>query len=176
MGFGNVTRMSELTHRAERTHRDAQQRLVQARERVITRAWGYLRTMPDERIDRLMRTPARHVIIGAVFSQVPGLIDPARSGTLSTSIRWRITTGDGSSEDVYSLLIDGGQARIIRGTSGPEPRATITVSATEFMRLATGNSNLLASYFNGKLVLTGNVMAVAKIVSMIRFQELLVRG
>ena len=168
--------MSGLTQRAAQTRRDAEQRLATARERAIARIWSHLRTMPDERIDRLMRTPARHVIIGGIFSQVPGLIDPSRSGTLATSIRWRITAPDGSSEDVYSLLIDGGQARILRGNTGPEPRATITVSATEFIRLATGNSNLLASYFNGKLVLTGNVMAVAKIASMIRFQDLLVRS
>jgi SCP-2 sterol transfer family len=146
-----------------------------ARDKLAGQALAVLRSIPDGRLDQLLRTPIRHVIIGGIFHQVPGLIDTSRSGTLTTSIRWRIIV-PGGGVDVYNLVLEEGAARIARGLDGPEPRATITVEAREFLKLATGNSNPLASYFTGKLVLTGNVMAATKVASLIRFQDLLARS
>jgi hypothetical protein len=153
----------------------ARRALTRARDRAAESALRLLRSLPDRRLDQLLRTPARHLIIGGIIRQIPGLLDPSRAGTVTTSIRCRISRPDGRPPDVYNLLIDRGGARILRGDHGPEPRATITVEAKEFLKLATGGSNPLAAYFTGKLVLTGNVMAATKVASLIRFSELLAR-
>ncbi len=127
--------------------------------------------MPEDRLDRLLRTPARHLIIGGIFSQLPGLLDTRRAAGVNTTIRWRITSPGHSTVDIYDVAIADGKMTIVRGDRGGEPRVTITVEAKEFVRMATGSSNPLAAYFTGKLVLTGNVMAVAKVASLIRMPQ-----
>lgn len=138
---------------------------------VAQRAWRWLQSIPDDRLDRLLRTPARHLIIGGIFSQLPGLFDTRRATGVNTTIRWRITAPGDSDVDVYNVVVADGKMTIVRGERGPEPRVTITVEAKEFIRMAAGSSNPLAAYFTGRLVLTGNVMAVAKVASLIRLPQ-----
>jgi hypothetical protein len=150
--------------------------LTRAQRRAAAAVLRFLRGLPDDRLDLLLRTPARPLIIGQIFRRIPALLDPGRASTLTTSIRWRIMAPKHSGEDVYNLVIESGRAQIVRGSDGPEPRATITLEAREFVRLATGSSNLLASYLTGRLMLSGNMVAVTKVAALIRFQELLTRS
>jgi hypothetical protein len=142
-----------------------------AQDEIAQRAWRWLQSIPDERLDQLLRTPARQVIIGGIFSQLPGLLDTRRATGVNTTIRWRITAPGDGAVDIYNVVIADGKMTIVRGEPGPEPRVTISVDAKELIRIATGSSNPLAAYFTGKLVVTGNVMAAAKVASLMRMPE-----
>jgi hypothetical protein len=154
----------------------ARQLLARAQRRAAAAVLRFLRGLSDDRLDLLLRTPARPLIIGQIFRRIPGLLDPGRAGALTTSVRWRIMAPGRRSVDVYDLLIDGGAARVIRGGHDIEPGATVTVEARELLKLVIGSSNPLSAYFTGKLVLTGNVLAATRVAALIDFRQLLARG
>jgi hypothetical protein len=45
-----------------------------------------------EMLERLVRTPARRLILAAVFKQIARRMAPARSGELDSSVLWRLTS------------------------------------------------------------------------------------
>lgn len=122
----------------------------------------------DQRLARLMRTPLRRVLLGAIFWQMPRRIDGDQAGTMSWSVRWKITGRRNGGADVYHLELADRRARVIRGDSGPDSRLTITVDGAEFLRLATGNSDPMQAYFKGRVALAGDIMLAAKLGSVFR--------
>jgi alkyl sulfatase BDS1-like metallo-beta-lactamase superfamily hydrolase len=123
--------------------------------------------LPRDRLDQVMRTPARRAIVEAIFWQLPLHLDPRRAAGVDTAIRWRVTT-PGVPADVYTLVVSNRRASVVRGLGGPAPRVTITVDAAELLRLATGNSSPMQAYFAGKLTLTGDVMHAARLMALFR--------
>jgi putative sterol carrier protein len=113
-----------------------------------------------------MRTPARRVVLDAIFWQMPKHVDRMRAAQLDSSVRWRITGGRRAGVDIYELVLDGGRCRVVRGLRSSEPRLTITVDGTEFLRLVSGNSDPMQAYFSGRLALAGDIMFAAKLVSL----------
>jgi putative sterol carrier protein len=128
-----------------------------------------VRKAPPERLEQLMRSPARRVVLEAIFWQMPHHIDRERAQGLTAAIRWQITGRSDGEADVYQLELDDGNCRIVRGPNGAKPaRLTITVDGAEFLRLATGNSDPMKAYFRGRVTLTGDVMMAAKASSLFR--------
>jgi putative sterol carrier protein len=127
-----------------------------------------VRDAPPERIEQLMRSPARRPILDGIFWQMPRLLDTQRAAGLRSSIRWCITGRADGGVDTYQLEIEDGRSHVIRGTQGPNPQITITVDGAEFLRLASGNSDPMQAYFNGRLVLAGDIMVAAKLASLFR--------
>ena len=127
-----------------------------------------VRKAPPERLEQLMRSPARRVVLEAIFWQMPRHIDQRAARTMNCTIRWRITgKGDGDA-DVYDLEFIDGRCRVIRGPGVAPPKLTITVDGAEFLRLATGNSDPVKAYFTGRVALSGDVMVAAKASGLFR--------
>jgi hypothetical protein len=150
--------------------------LADADARVTASVLRFLRSLPDERLDQLLRTPARRLIIGGIFRRIPALLDPGRAAALTTTVRWRVRAPDSGSVDVYDLLIDRGAARVVRGARSTAPGATVTVDARELLKLAIGSSNPLSAYLTGRLVLSGNLLTATTIAALIDFRGILARG
>jgi hypothetical protein len=134
-------------------------------------AEGFSRFVGDaseRRLERLMQTPLRRVVLGAIFWQMPRHVDRERAGAMSWSIRWKITGRPNGGADVYHLQLAERRATVIRGEEGPDSRLTITVDGAEFLRLATGNSDPMQAYFNGRVALAGDIMLAAKLGSVFR--------
>jgi putative sterol carrier protein len=128
-----------------------------------------VRKAPKERLEQLMRSPARRVILGAIFWQMPRHVDSQRAKGLTSTIRWKITGRPDGEADIYQLEFVDGDCRVVRGADGAEPaRLTITVDGAEFVRLATGNSDPMQAYFRGRVTLAGDVMMAAKASSLFR--------
>jgi SCP-2 sterol transfer family len=147
--------------------------LADAQAHAAARILRFLRGLPDERLDQLLRTPARRLIIGGIFRRIPALLDPGRAAALTTTVRWRVRAPDSGSVDVYDLLIDRGTARVVRGARAPAPGATVTVDARELLKLAIGSSNPVSAYFAGRLVLSGNLLTATSIAALIDFRRIL---
>lgn len=135
---------------------------------VLTRLARLVRNAPEQRLDQLMRTPARHVIIGGIFRQLRQQLDPNLPAGVDASIQLRVTTPRLPSADTYNLVIAERRSRVIRGDGAPSPLITVTVDGTEFLRLAAGGSNPMRSYFAGKLKLTGDVMLAIRLIGQLR--------
>ncbi len=127
-----------------------------------------VRKAPEARLEQLMRTPARRVIIGGIVWQLPQQLDASLPEGIDASIKLRVTTPRLPSPDTYSISIAQHRSRVSRGDSGPEPHITVTVDATEFLRLLTGNSNPVRSYFAGKLKLTGDIMLAMRLIGQLQ--------
>ena len=127
-----------------------------------------VREAPPERIEQLMRSPARKPILDGIFWQMPKQLDAAQAAGVSSSIRWCITGRADGGVDAYQLEIKDGRCRTIRGPDGPEAGVTITVDAAEFLRLASGNSDPMQAYFKGRIQLAGDIMLAARLASLFR--------
>jgi hypothetical protein len=115
-----------------------------------------------------MRSPARKVLLETIFWQMPRHTDPLTAKGMNCSIRWRITGRSDGEADVYELQFVDGTCRVVRGTRETPPKLTITLDGTEFLRLATGNSDPVQAYFTGRISLAGDVMMAAKMSSLFR--------
>ncbi len=132
------------------------------------RGVGMIRSAPPERVDQLMRSPVRRVVLEAIFWQMPRQLDSRMAAGADAAIRWHITGRADGGEDVFQLEIKDGQAHVVRGEGTREPRLVITVDGAEFLRIAAGSSDPMRAYFTGQLRLAGDIMAAAKLVSMFR--------
>ncbi|MDQ6745727.1 MAG: SCP2 sterol-binding domain-containing protein [Actinomycetota bacterium] len=121
-----------------------------------------------ERLEQVMATPAGRLVLEAIFWQMPRQLDRRRGRTVSASVRWRITSPDGSSETVYDLIVASGRARVQRGERGTEPPVSITLDRVAFLRIASGAADPMAAYFRGELAIAGDLMVAAKLVSLFR--------
>jgi predicted lipid carrier protein YhbT len=146
--------------------------LSRAPDRVADRVAGLLRNAPEQRLEQLMRSPARRIVLDAIFWQMPQRFDRRGGAGMDASIRWCITGRPDGKTDTYQLQIVDGRCRLIRGSSGPDPKVTITVDGAEFLRLATGSSDPMKAYFSGRIKLGGDVMVAAKLTSLFRIPSL----
>ena len=152
------------------------QRALEAVKRIAADAPAQLaggfgrvvRDVPPERIEQVMRSPARKPILDGIFWQMPKQLDVMQAAGVRSSILWCITGRADGGVDTYQLEIEDGRCRTIRTPHSPDPRLTITVDGVEFLRLASGNSDPMQAYFKGRIQLAGDIMVAAKLASLFR--------
>jgi putative sterol carrier protein len=127
-----------------------------------------VRDASPERLDQLMKSPARRAVLDGIFWQMPRQLDAKAAANVRTAIRWNITGRSDDAVDAYLLEVDHGTAHTHRGTEGPEPKLTITMDGVEFMRLISGNSDPMAAYFKGRIQLTGDIMVAAQLAQIFK--------
>jgi alkyl sulfatase BDS1-like metallo-beta-lactamase superfamily hydrolase len=127
-----------------------------------------MREAPPERIEQVMRSPARKAILDGIFWRLPKQIDSDQAIGVKSSILWCITGRADGGVDAYQLQIDNGRAWTVKGDTGADPRLTITMDAVEFLRLASGNSDPMQAYFKGRVQMTGDIMVAAKLAQLLR--------
>jgi putative sterol carrier protein len=145
----------------KRTVADAPAQLADGITRLV-------RDAPAERIEQLMRSPARRPILDGIFWQMPKQINPERAAGVTTSVRWCITGRSDGGTDIYMLQIEDGHASSGRAEGGETHRLTITLDGAEFVRIATGNSDPMEAYFKGRVLLAGDIMFAASLGSMFK--------
>jgi hypothetical protein len=160
--------MSALRSTPQRTVTTIRRTLAGAPTQVAEGFASAVRNAPKERLDKIMRSPARRVLLETIFWQMPRHIDPATAKGMNCTIRWRITGRSDAEADVYELEFIDGSCRVVRGTRDAPPKLTITLDGAEFLRLATGNSDPVQAYFTGRISLAGDVMVAAKMSSLFR--------
>lgn len=127
-----------------------------------------IRDAPPERLEQVMRSPARRAVLDGIFWQMPKQLDSRRAAKVRTTIRWRITGRPDDGVDTYNLRVENGQAKTSRDAVLGEPQLTITMDAVEFLRLASGNSDPMSAYFKGRIQLTGDLTVAALLAQMFK--------
>jgi len=127
-----------------------------------------LRDASPERMEQLMRSPARKPILDGIFWQMPKQLDESKASGVQTSIRWCITGRSDGGVDTYQLELEDSKARTIRGADGSDPKLTITIDGVQFLRLVSGNLDPMQAYFKGQIQLAGDIMVAAKLASLFR--------
>jgi putative sterol carrier protein len=152
------------------------QRAFEQVRRIAADAPGHLaegfgrvvRDVPPERLEQVMRSPARKPLLDGIFWQMPKQLDAEQAVGVTTAIRWDITGRTDGEIDTYLLALDNGRARTSKGTGDEPPRLTITIDGVEFLRLVSGNLDPMQAYFKGRIQLTGDIMVAAKMAQMFR--------
>jgi putative sterol carrier protein len=127
-----------------------------------------VRDTSPERLDQLMKSPARRAVLDGIFWQMPRQLDAKAAANVTTTVRWNITGRSDDGVDTYLLEVDRGTARTNRGTEGPDPKLTITMDGVEFLRLISGNSDPMAAYFKGRIQLAGDIMVAAQLAQIFK--------
>lgn len=139
---------------------DAPAQLTNGFERVV-------RDTSPERLEQVMRSPARKPVLDGMFWQMPRMVDQQAAVGTTTEIRWLITGRADGGEDTYRLVIEDGAARTERGDGG-DPRLTIKLDGVEFLKLASGNSDPMKAYFTGRIEMSGDIMVAAKLAQLFK--------
>jgi putative sterol carrier protein len=158
-GFGGFD-PQKAVDQIKRIAADAPTHLQGGFERLV-------RESPPGRLEQLMRSPARKPLLDGIFWQMPKQVDVSAAAGTTTAVRWVVTGRADGGQDVYRLIIEGGQARTERGEGG-DARLTVTLDGVEFLKLASGNSDPMQAYFTGRIQLTGDIMVAAKMAQMFR--------
>ncbi len=145
-----------------------QQKLAEAPARFASGFAEAVRRSPDGQLERVLRTPLRHAVLGGIFLQMPRYFDRGAAQALDATARWRITGRSDGGADVWEVTIRDGRCRVRRGEFAAQPRVTVTAEAAEFVRLATGNSDPMNAYFRGRIQLAGDIVFAAKLQSLFR--------
>ncbi len=127
-----------------------------------------VRDVPPERLEQVMRSPARKPLLDGLFWQMPRQLDSKQAVGVKTTIRWDITGRSDGNVDSYVLAVDNGRALSTRGTAGEPPQLTITMDGVEFLRLVSGNLDPMQAYFKGRIQLAGDIMMAAKLAQLFR--------
>jgi putative sterol carrier protein len=140
---------------------DAPAQLAEGFGRVV-------RDVPEERLEQVMRSPARRPMLDGIFWRMPKQLDAEQAVGVKTSIRWDITGRTDGAVDTYTLALDNGKASTTRGADGEPAKLTITMDGVQFLRLASGNLDPMQAYFKGQIQLAGDIMVAAKMAQLFR--------
>jgi SCP-2 sterol transfer family len=157
------------------------EKLIAAARRGAARAPGQLadgvsrrlREAPDDRLERLMKSPARRVILEGIFWQMPQQLDRRRAVGVDAGVLWRIAGRPDGGTDDFRLLISNGSARTVRGASDqpPLPVLTVGLDGVDFLKLISGGLDPMRGYFGGQIDLAGDIMFAAKLGGMFRMPK-----
>ena len=166
--FSTVSGVSTQEFDLEQAAAKIRRQLTAASEQLSERVAQFVRDSSETRLERLMRSPLRRVLLEAIFWQMPQHVEPNRARGMRSSIRWRISGRPDGGVDVYQLEIADEACRVEHNPAGPDAQLTITVDGAEFLRLATGNSNPMQAYFAGRVALSGDIMLAARLATLFR--------
>src|ERR1700677_2439844 len=75
-------------------------------------AGGFGRLVRDaspQRLEQLMRSPARRALLDGIFWQMPKQVDASVVGETPLAIKWVVTGRPDGANDVYQLVIEDGR-------------------------------------------------------------------
>jgi predicted lipid carrier protein YhbT len=115
-----------------------------------------VKNTPKRTLDEIVAGPARQRILQEVFSRMESRFKPETAGRLDALVRWRIS--DPQQEDaVYETAIADGTCTLGTGTSDRDPRLSLTLSAADFLRLASGNASGITLFMTRRLKAAGDL-------------------
>ncbi len=100
--------------------------------------------------------------IKAIFEEMPRRLSPPAAVGVDALIRFNLT---GNAGGTYFLAIKDGQANVSSRSNG-QPQLSISVSATDFVALISGQLNGQLAFLNGKLKMLGDMGLAMKLPSL----------
>jgi hypothetical protein len=108
------------------------------------------------RASRLDRIPGGHLaLVRMIERTLPRLFDPAAAGDLDATFALEISHPRGRRPDVLGLTVRDGALRVTRGRP-QHAGATVSISAEDMVRLATGDAGWPELLASGRLSLGGD--------------------
>ncbi len=139
-------------------------RLTAIGDRLDAAALARLARRTPEPVLRAMTVgPMRSLVVGEVFRRMPSQIKTAAAPP-DCVIRWRV--GDGNKTETWFCVFEGGHAKTTTRKPETPPRTTLDMSASDFLRLATGAELPMAMFQNGRIKISGDLFFAAQLQGM----------
>jgi len=100
----------------------------------------------------------RATTLQEVFAAMPGRFSPEKAGDFQAMFQFDLT-GEGGGQ--YVLSIADRTCTIHEGTV-PNPTATISASAADYLAIANGELEVMPAFMQGKLKVKGDLAAALK--------------
>jgi hypothetical protein len=109
-------------------------------------------------LDALMEhAELRTVVLTEIFARMNQHLHPERAAGLSAVLHWRFTGGsENGGYDRFQTVIEGG--RCVSGiVQDRDPRATVTLTPTDFLRVSTGIASAPLLFIRGRVKVKGDI-------------------
>ncbi|GAB3913079.1 SCP2 sterol-binding domain-containing protein [Kibdelosporangium lantanae] len=119
---------------------------------------GIIERASSSQLDALMdHGDLRMVVLNEIFTRMGQHLNRDRTAGLTAVVHWRFTGGyENGGYDRFQTVITGGTC-----TSGivqdQDPRATVTLAPTDFLRLSTGISSAPLLFIRGRVKVKGDI-------------------
>ena len=119
---------------------------------------GIIERASAAQLDALMdHGHLRTVVLNEIFTRMGRHLNQERTAGLTAVVHWRLTGGyDHGGFDRFQTVITGGTC-----TSGivqdQDPRATVTLAPTDFLRVSTGISSAPLLFIRGRVKVKGDI-------------------
>lgn len=144
---------------ADSPHGDISEMSPQAFARLIKRA-------SQQQLAAVMGDPSlRGAVLDEIFRRMEDQFRADKAPRKDSAIHWRITGGPDGEPDVYETWLADG-ACSVSSEPAHEPRATLTMSGEQFLKLASGNGSPTTMFMTGKLKLDGDIGFAANLTNM----------
>jgi len=133
--------------------------------RTDTFVW-FVDRASTEQLDHLMtHAHLRQVVFDEIFRRMTEHLNAEKAATLRAVVHWRLTGGGGAGGyDRFETVIADGKC-----VSGHEPtadpRVTLTLSPTDFLRAVTGSANVAMLFMRGKVKAKGDIAFAAGLIN-----------
>jgi putative sterol carrier protein len=115
-----------------------------------------------EELKQLTQGEQRTAVLDEVFSWIPDGFRPHRATASGAVIHWQIGDRPDGAVDTYELKIENGVC-VLSEVPGNDPRVTIAVGATDFLKIVTGNANPMMLFLRGRLRIKGDMSLGMKV-------------
>jgi len=118
--------------------------------------------VPTERLDTVMRSPLRGVLLWQIFRTMARRVDPAQAANVDAAVEFRIRRSDGGGPDRVQVVIADGRCTTSR-RGGRIPTVTLDMGPASFLRLVGGADSALRLVLRGKLRVGGDPFLAARL-------------
>ncbi|WP_412542713.1 SCP2 sterol-binding domain-containing protein [Longispora sp. K20-0274] len=123
-----------------------------------------VKTAPKELFAEVLNDPeARTAVLDEVFGRMRNEYKGGKS--TKAVIHWKILDKPGGGYDHYETVLDGTECTVNKEPV-EEPRATISLNGTEFLKLASGNASPPVQFMTGKIKIKGDLGFAAGLSSL----------
>jgi hypothetical protein len=119
----------------------------------------------ERRVERLL---GARLALKLLFHAVAGSFDPGAAAGFEGCLVYELTRpATGAPAVVWRIEVTGGQARARRGRC-PQPRLTVTVGLTDFLRIGAGALDPAAAVLQGRARFQGPLELAVRLPEMFR--------
>jgi putative sterol carrier protein len=133
--------------------------------RTDTFVW-FVSRASTQQLDHLMtHRHLRRLVFDEIFRRMAEHLNTEKAAGLEAVVHWRITggTGHGGYDRFETVIADG---RCVSGQDPTaDPRVTLTLGPTDFLRAVTGSANVAMLFMRGKVKAKGDIAFAAGLIN-----------
>jgi putative sterol carrier protein len=125
------------------------------------------RRTPEPLLRAATLPPVRSLIVAEVFRRMPSELK-ATAAAPDAVVRWQVADDRGGEVATWYLVFADGTCRTTTHPPDGAARTTLTLSALDLLRLASGTELPMAMFQNGRVKISGDLFFAAQLQGMFR--------